>query len=174
MKDICRGCGKDKFIVNKTHMLCLDCNHFRLHKKTRFETAKEKFDSSLPKLKIKPLKQRKWVVKSTTKTKEKRQETLCKDRETYFKVFKNKPHNCEECDMPLPEVFEDENGDIVMIAQYSHILGKQAWPEFRHNPENFNRLCMGCHDKWDHGDKRSMKIYEKNGIIIEKLKNNKI
>ena len=30
MKEICKGCGKERFIVNKTHKLCASCNKKRL------------------------------------------------------------------------------------------------------------------------------------------------
>jgi len=30
-KDICKKCGKEKMIVNKTHHLCYSCNQIRLH-----------------------------------------------------------------------------------------------------------------------------------------------
>lgn len=178
MKGICTGCRKEKFIVNKTYNFCIDCNYYRLHNKTRFEAAKEKQTNKpkkVYKLKRTPLKPSKIPLKRTTikskkETKEKRRCVLDKDRETYFQVFKNKPNECEECKAILPDIFEDEDGNIIYISQYSHVLGKGAYPEFRHNPKNFNRLCYEHHQQWDFGDKEVMKIYTKNQKIIEELK----
>lgn len=165
MIDICTGCGKEKFLVNKTHNLCDGCNFFRLHGKTRFEAAKEK-QSNKPqkvyKLKRTPLKPSKNNQYLRNSKLEKVRERINKDRETYFKVFSNRPNKCENCDSPLPNQFEDEDGNIMYISQFSHILGKGAFPEYRHEVWNFNRLCHVCHQVWDFGDKKSMKIYEKN------------
>jgi hypothetical protein len=104
------------------------------------------------------------------RTKEKRAKTVEKDRETYFKVFRDNPNECEECGRELPDQFLDENGNINCIGQYSHILSKAAYSEFRHNPINFNRLCpVPCHNMWEFGERRRMNIFVKNQIIISKL-----
>jgi len=158
-------CGS-VYIVNNTYNLCDACNYYRLHGKTRFEVAREK-ESTKPR-KIYYLKRS--PVRSTKRTKEKRVEILSKDRELYLYIFNTKLPICEECSNKLPDVFEDKNGDIFCIGQYSHILGKGAYPEFRHNKLNMNRLCYHCHDKWEFGAKEGMKIYEGNQVLIEKMK----
>jgi len=167
-------CG-NKFVVNRTYNLCNDCNYYRLHGKTPFEAAQDKERVKPVKIyhiKRTPLKRSKKAIKSTKETKEKRRETLRKDRELYKYIFDTKLPECEECQEPLPDVFEDDEGNIVYIAQYSHILSKGSSPEFRHNKLNINRLCLGCHDKWEFSDKENMKIYKSNQLIIEKMKIN--
>jgi len=149
----CSKCGKPFFIVNKTHNLCADCNHIRLHGETRLQSAIKKQKTQKRKLyKIKPSKKRK--------------ETLEKDRDTYFQLFNKSNCECEECTAPLPTDFEDENGSLIYIHRYSHILGKKAYPEYRNELWNFNELCLSCHQIWDFGDKKSMKIYNKNKQTI--------
>lgn len=164
-------CG-NHFIVNRTYWECNDCNYVRLHGKTRFEVALEKKKSKpnkIYRLKRKPFKRAKNSFKKK-EISEKRLEVLRKDRETYFKVFNSKPHKCEECGEPLPDVFEDYEGNIVAIYRFSHILSKRAYPEFRHSELNINLLCLNCHQTWEFGYKKSMKIYENNQKIIQKMK----
>ena len=165
----CNNCGKDYNIVNKKYMLCQICNHKRLHPE---EDAQQGhlavFRRTIIAKEYKPIKRTKIV--STGRAKTKREELLEKDKATYFIVFNSKPNFCEECNAPLNNKFLDDRGRINMIWQYSHILSKGSAPEHRHNPINFNRLCFDCHQKWEFSDKSKMKIYEKNKIIIEKLK----
>lgn len=164
-------CG-NKFIANRTYNLCLNCNFERLHGKTCFEAAIEK--ESVKPRKIYHLKRS--PVRSTEATKEKREEVLRKDRELYLYIFNTKPNECEECRLngifnPLPDIFEDEEGNIVYISQFSHILSKGSSPEFRHNKLNINRLCHTHHDMWEFSEKEKMKIYAGNQVLIEKMRN---
>lgn len=174
MDKVCVKCG-NKWVVNKTYCLCEECNYYRLHGKTKQEARKE---ANLKRLKQKPIHRyqiKRKPLKSSPKTREKRKETLNKDRETYFKVFNTKPHECEECRLngvntPLPDEFEDEEGNINFITQYSHIMTKSAFPEYRHNYLNFNRLCLQHHQIWEFGNREEMKIFEPNQLIINKIK----
>ena len=177
IKDKPCQCGS-KYIVNKTHNLCDGCNFKRLNNgKTRFEVAREK-ESTKPRkvyrIERKPLKRKKTSLKrspvrSTQRTKEKRAEVLRKDRELYLYIFNTKPNECEECGAMLPDIFEDEYG-IVAIYQYSHILSKGHEPKLRHCKLNVQKLCLQCHNHWEFGDKESMKICEKNQVLIEKMR----
>jgi len=159
----CKVCGSI-YVVNKTHKLCNKCNQFRLQeiKDSNAKISHKKEINTIISKKKKPLK-------SSKETTKKRKETLIKDRETYLKVFNTKLSICEECGILLPDIFEEDNR-IVFIAQYSHILTKAAHPELRHEPENFNRLCLNCHQKWEFGNREIMNIYTENLKIIEKLK----
>lgn len=72
---------------------------------------------------------------------------------------------CEECDQELLHY----NAKAV-----SHILTRQAHPKLALHPLNSNILCYfpfpnACHEKWETGDRKSMKIYQKNQERIEKL-----
>jgi hypothetical protein len=174
----CKKCGSE-YVVNKTHNLCDDCNYIRIHGKSRFEVAMEKRISNVAKKFSIPAAHRIILVKTPLKRQSKRIQPVNKDRAverrkhdeiTYFEVFSNKLNECEECGATLPEEFHDEEGNINCIGQYSHILSKGAHPEFRNNAKNFNRLCpYPCHNKWEFGDRESMKIFKKNLITVMEL-----
>lgn len=166
-------CGSH-FIENRTHWLCHNCNYFRLHGKTLLEAQKQKQQKQpkkIYKLKKYPVKKAKKAFKKNPgKRSEKEEEILKLDRELYFYIFTTKPHRCEECGISLPDIFVNEDNYIVTIAQYSHILTKNAFPEYRHNKLNMNRLCPIHHTQWEFGDREIMKIYKPNQLIIEKIK----
>lgn len=146
----CKGCGNVKPIVNVKYGLCSECNKQRLNA-----------ESSKPTKTPKPIK----------KTSLKRLETLKRDKETYFEVFQSKEPVCEGCGCLLPNVFE-ANDQIIAIWQYSHILSKGSFPELRHNPKNFNRLCFKCHQIWEFGGeegRKELSCYDKNQEIISEL-----
>jgi len=155
----CKECKKEAYIVNKTHCLCDSCNFKRLHDgKTR---KQHYYEVKLPKIKI-----------SQKKALKKRKIVLDKDREFYKLCFDNKPQICEECGRPLPNEFKEGNGSLIAIWRYSHILTKAAYPEYRHNPDNINILCLEHHQQWEFGDRKKMNIFKKNQKIIESLLNN--
>lgn len=80
----------------------------------------------------------------------------------FFKwVWEHKPHRCEECMRPL------YNYSAVYC---SHILTRGAYPEMAHDARNINILCFEHHNKWENGDKKSMRIYNENCKTIELLK----
>jgi len=170
---VCVKCGS-KWVVNKTHCLCDECNYFRLHGFTKKEAQISKQKSK----KVVKYQIKRKPLKTSSKSREKRKLVLEKDRETYLKVFNSKPHVCEECRLNnkitrLPDEFEDEDGNINAIWQYSHIMTKSAFPEYRNNPLNFNRLCLEHHQVWEFGDREKMKIFTLNQLTIQKLKNDK-
>lgn len=81
----------------------------------------------------------------------------------YHWVWNNKPHQCEECLMPL------HGYSAVFI---SHIKTKGAFPEMAHDPRNTNILCFKHHNIWENDNlNMSMRIYRKNIKTIEMLKN---
>lgn len=160
----CLGCNRNYIIVNKKYGLCQVCNHIRLHPEKSNKDNRDTFTQK----KYYPIKRT--AIVSTKQTKEKRKELLKLDEATYFIVFSSKPHKCEECGKPLPSSFKDKNGNINAIFQYSHILTKSAFPEFRHNHMNFNRLCFEHHQQWEFGNRSTMNIYASNELIIEKIR----
>jgi hypothetical protein len=169
-------CG-NHYIINKTYWLCNDCNYIRLYNKTKFEVSIERQKQKQKKIPLsthrkskKPLKSSKNYLKQERL--EKRRKVLKKDRELYFYWFSTKPCECEECGAGLPDIFENDDGSIVYIAQYSHILSKGAFPEFRHHKLNGNRLCLFHHNQWEFGDRESMKIFKSNQKIIQEIKQN--
>lgn len=79
----------------------------------------------------------------------------------YKWVWDHKPHRCEECMRPL------EKYSAVFV---SHILTRGAFPEMAHDPRNVNILCFEHHNQWENGNRKAMRIYEKNQETIERLK----
>ena len=76
-------------------------------------------------------------------------------------VWQHKPHRCEETLQPLEEY---------SAAYCSHILTRGAHPEMANDPRNINILCLPMHERWGHGDRKRMRIYQKNQKIIDKLR----
>lgn len=79
----------------------------------------------------------------------------------YRWVWDHKPHVCEESGNPLYEY----RSEFV-----SHILSRGAHPDMRWDPRNTNILNGFWHREWEKGNRRNMKIYHKNQIIIQQLK----
>lgn len=163
---ICLNCNKDKPINSKG--LCPDCQYHKTHGISRFEAHKSKEQSKERKiysLKRKPLKTS--YIKLDRL--EKRRAIVNKDEELYEYIFNTKENKCEECGTWLPNTFRDENNQVIMRSQYSHILTKGAHALLRHHKKNINRLCDSCHDTWEFGDREKMKIYKPNQITINEL-----
>lgn len=88
------------------------------------------------------------------------------DQEFYELAWNTLPHRCEECGMYLQNF---SRGFV------SHILTKGAYPSYRHDIRNVNILCQGpgtnqCHEKWEFGSRKSMKIWGKNEETMITLK----
>lgn len=169
------NCNND-FIVNKKYNLCQDCNYKRLHNgKSSLETFIEQ-EKDKPYIITTKKKTSVTTKINRQKSKDKRKAVLVEDRLWYKWQFENKECRCEECKAQLPDEFEDEEGNINYISQYSHILSKGAYPEFRHHKLNCNKLCFNCHQRWEFSDKENMRIYPKNMQLIDvmfKERNNK-
>lgn len=71
------------------------------------------------------------------------------------------PHQCTETMRPLKEY---------SAVYISHILTRGAHPEMAHDPRNVNILSFECHNRWENGDRKNMRIFAGNRIIIEQLK----
>jgi hypothetical protein len=84
------------------------------------------------------------------------------DTSFYKEIWSERPHYCEECDKDLGGKWER--------YMFSHILSKGSQPRLRHNKENVNILCLECHQSWEFGDKKAMRIYPSNEIMIGLLK----
>lgn len=84
------------------------------------------------------------------------------ENERFYKwVWKHKAHICEECLKPL---------ETYSAVYVSHILARGAYPEMAHDPRNTNILCLECHNQWENGNRKAMRIYESNQIVIAELK----
>lgn len=145
----CKKCNKDKRIVNKHFGLCLECNNMRLHGSPYGKSYN-------------PIK-RSSKLRKTSKNKKKSSNIEITLDEIFYKTcFESSDHRCEECGKQLPEIFRDDNGRIVARWRYSHIIPKSIAPKLRREVLNINHLCLEHHQQWDHGDKKSMSIYESN------------
>ena len=177
----CKECDKDRPLNSK--LVCSECQFTLNHDgKSRQEVYLErKLEREKGKLKEIHVLKRKSLKASKKRPKtrvnrqlrnerlEKRREQIRLDEAPYEEVFNSKSPFCEETGQPLNTEFRDEEGDIIARWQYSHILTKKAYPEFRNNPKNFNRLSYEAHQQWEFGDREKMKIYNKNQEIIQEL-----
>lgn len=180
----CVVCKKTRRLNSKNR--CSECQYEVTHGRSRGEVYLERKIErernrvigykSLQKNPLKTSKKRSKVIVDG-KLKDvrilKRTEQINKDEKTYEEVFNSKSHFCEECGRSLSSEFRDENGMVIARWQYSHILTKAAYPEFRNDFRNYNRLCLECHGKWEFGDRATMKIFEINKKTIQKLLNEK-
>lgn len=171
MKDICNCCKKEKEIVNSFFKLCLGCNLARLSNKkvNKVKVPKEKNIESKNTVKMdfkinKGSEGKKMEFKPTT-TPHKAPNKIKLDEEFYEKCFNLSNHECEECGTPLPDIFRGDKGEVLARWRYSHIMAKSIAPQHRYNTDNINHLCMSCHQIWDQGDKKTMKIYVKNLVL---------
>ena len=145
----CKKCGEEKLIVNKHFGLCMECNQLRLKKNKPEKTIYKKVK-----------KEKKRISHNVDKRTKVDKKTL--DEAFYYECFKKYGTKCEECGKQLPENFRDEKGRVSARYRYSHIIAKSIAPELRHNVDNINILCLECHSRWEHGDKKDMKIWSKN------------
>ena len=87
--------------------------------------------------------------------------TQAENERFYRWCWEHKPHYCEETMRPLP------NYSAVYV---SHILTRGANPDMAHDPRNVNILSFEAHNKWENGNRKSMRIYEKNQLTINLLR----
>ena len=79
----------------------------------------------------------------------------------YRWVWEHKSHFCEE------------TGKYLMnysASFISHILSRGAYPAMAFDPRNTNVLSFESHQKWEFGDRQSMKIFQTNIIVTDKLR----
>lgn len=79
----------------------------------------------------------------------------------YRWVWDHRPHWCEECMRPLREY---------SAVHVSHIESRGNGPAMAYDPRNVNILCLRCHNTWENGDRRRMRIYRRNMMTLEELR----
>lgn len=85
------------------------------------------------------------------------------ENERFYRwCWEHYPHVCMETMRPLHQY---------SATYISHILTRGAHPEMAHDPRNVNILCFEMHNKWENGNRESMRIYRGNLFTIEQLKN---
>lgn len=84
------------------------------------------------------------------------------ENEKFYRwCWANMPHICEETMRPLRHY---------SATYVSHILTRGAHPQMAHDPRNVNILCFEMHNKWETGNRESMRIYRSNMERIRILK----
>lgn len=97
----------------------------------------------------------------------KMQEMHLKDKEFYRKIWVSRPHYCKNCGIYLGKDFEDQQGYVLNIYRYAHIIPKSTFPYLRHYEGNIILLCFNCHSKFDNSPKEiytKMKCYNEKKI----------
>ena len=68
------------------------------------------------------------------------------------RIWNAREHVCANCGVHLPSPFIKTN--------FSHFLVKKTYRKIRYLAANIDLLCIACHNKWEFGDRNSMKIYD--------------
>ena len=138
-RETCNDCGLPRFIVNKKHGLCGECNHKRL------KPLREKQKSSINKVSVKQSEINK------------RYKAMCieMDNSDIEKVCSG----CGSGSFPLSHSHLISKNDCVKIGR----------PELIYDPKNVVYHCMsinehtGCHDYWHSNTQRiNLLDYQKN------------
>jgi 5-methylcytosine-specific restriction endonuclease McrA len=123
---ICNGCGKHRYITNRTKCLCDDCNYKRLHNgKSRFEVRAERSKAKKPKLR-----------------------PATGELALFKEIWVERPHICTHCGKRLLEPLKP--------IYFSHIKSKGAYPELRLVKSNIELTCEDCHTKYEFGARSSV------------------
>ena len=131
-------CGKHRYIVNRKHMCCGECNKLRLHGADALMEKQKKYQESMRK------------VKNSNKIAQKSKKQSVKDS-SYFdakaEFVKEKKDNdeyfCSGCGNPN-------------TLSLSHLIRRSRRPDLVDVKENMALHCMvgldggeGCHQKWE-------------------------
>lgn len=132
----CTDCGQIKYIVNRTKILCDDCNFKRLHDgKSRAEVALAKAKES--------------AAKKPKRVSAPRKSKPTGERELFAEIWAERPHVCTHCGKELPEP--------MLSFYFSHIKSKGAFPELRLEKSNIELTCVKCHQEWEFGSRQNNK-----------------
>lgn len=122
---ICKKCGKYRFIVNRTKCLCDDCNYRRLHQgMSRAEVRAEKSKAKKPKMR-----------------------RATGELALFKEIWAERPHICTHCGKRLLEPLKP--------IYFSHIKSKGAHPELRLEKSNIELTCEECHQKYEFGKRKT-------------------
>ncbi len=121
VKGVCRKCGRETVIVNKTHCLCDSCNYKRLHNGlSRFEYN---------------LAARKTIHQARRKS--------TGEAQLFKEIWMERPHICSHCGRQL--------SSPMRAGYFSHIHSKGARPDLRLCKDNIELLCLECHARHEFG-----------------------
>lgn len=121
VKGVCRKCGRETVIVNKTRCLCDSCNYKRLH-------------NGLSRFEYKLVTGRKLCQTRRKNTGE---------AQLFKEIWAERPHVCAHCGRQL--------SDPMRAGYFSHIHSKGARPDLRLCKDNIELLCLECHSRHEFG-----------------------
>lgn len=146
-KEQCKGCGEDHYIVNRTKMLCDDCNYLRLHGETRFERESRKNLQYQEKSNKKQIERQKnqppkiYKIKQSTKKNAKKDDLVAKAKlRVTMKALEEDMYYCWGC------------GEGSTGLDKSHIVSEKHRKDLAAEDENLNLFCRDCHMDWESGD----------------------
>lgn len=87
----------------------------------------------------------------------KRGEAENKDWIVNNSIWNSRKRKCVETGI----ILHAENGKRPPKFYFSHLMGKQAHPEHRWNPDNIVLHSWKAHQQWEFGDRYSMKTWKK-------------
>jgi len=129
-RDVCKGCDKERFIVNKKYCLCDDCNYKRTHKgQSKHEVAQGKApkEREVKKYYIKPKKSEIKVKSALSELK----------TQIELEAVQNDEYFCNGCGVSYPGLDK------------SHILSVGQRKDLELFKENIQLMCRTCHMKWE-------------------------
>ena len=121
VKGVCRRCGRETVIVNRTHCLCDSCNYRRLH-------------NGLSRLEYKLA-----VKRPSSQTRRK----CTGEAELFKEIWAERAHICSHRGRQLPSPMR--------VGYFSHIHSKGARPDLRLCKDNIELLCLECHARHEFG-----------------------
>jgi hypothetical protein len=151
----CKGCSKDKPIVNRKHGLCNECNTARLHPENDSFTNQRQL-------------QRTQLMKSVKKPKqisEKQKMLNLQIKETYQQMARTRIHACTGC-------------GTTQRLSHSHLIPRSRRKDLEADIDNLTYHCLsigeikGCHDVWEHGtldEKMLLHDFESNMLYIKRI-----
>lgn len=137
----CKKCGEEKYIENRTRMLCKECNFERIHGITFKEHQKQKA--------VEYAERRKQKANKVNPISDKQKGINHKMTKTKHNVSLNAIQEIgwEQCAGCM-------RSDIHLDK--SHILSVKQRPDLQLDEKNINLLCRNCHEKWESGDIHKM------------------
>ena len=137
-KGVCSACGEDRYIVNRKHMCCNQCNTIRINGADRIAEKKQKYKKSLQ------------SVSNSSKIKQKSKSLSIRDR-NYDKVkaeliqdaIDDETYVCKGCGNPNS-------------LSLSHLVRRSRSSDLADVKENMTFHCLvrqdgseGCHQRWE-------------------------
>jgi len=155
--DECSACGEKRYIVNRKHMCCSQCNSIRLHGEEKLREKQNNYKKSLRKKpsKIKHKSSKQKAIDDSYRDVKMRLINESKENDEYY---------CKGCGNPNS-------------LSLSHLIRRSRRPDLIDVKENMTFHCMvrqdgseGCHDRWETIEKMvELDDFDINMTIIRKL-----